>query len=323
MIETSVMNETGAMRRVAGIDVSKRHLDVCADGREVKRFANSAVGIGRLLAYLRAHRTTLGVCEASGGYERALVEALVVEMEVSRVHPPRVRSFARASGVEAKTDALDARLLREYGLRVDLPLLVAEDPQAARLRTHALRRRQLVDMRTQESNRQEKAADADCAASHRRMLDYLGGEIAACERVMAECMKAPGLVEQAGLYTSVYGVGPQTAAVLLACLPELGVWSGPALVALVGLAPFNRDSGRHPGRRSIRGGRAMVRHALYMAAMSVLRHDCELRNFYRGLKKRGKPGKVALVAVMRKLLLQLNAVAHRGTPWVPKYNPNN
>ena len=104
--------------------------------------------------------------------------------------------------------------------------------------------------------------DADCAASHQRLLAHLEAETAACERAMAECMNAPGLAAQAGLYTSVHGIGPKIAAVLLACLPELGGWSGPALVALVGLAPFNRDSGRHPGKRSIRGGRAVVRRAL-------------------------------------------------------------
>lgn len=321
MSEASEMNMPGAAKRIAGIDVSKRHLDVCADGREVERFHNTAAGICRLLDALRGRGITRAVCEASGGYERPLVAALMAEMEVSRVHPPRVRAFAKASGVEAKTDALDARLLREYGLRVDVPLLVAEDPQAARLRAQVLRRRQLVDMRVQESNRLEKTADADCAASCRRMLERLHGEIAACERTLAECMQAPGLAERAALYTSVKGVGPQTAAVLLACLPELGVWSGAALTALVGLAPFNRDSGRHPGRRSIRGGRAMVRSALYMAALSVTRCDSDLRDFYRGLRDRGKPGKVALTAVMRKLLLQLNAVAHRGTPWVSKHNP--
>lgn len=213
-------------------------------------------------------------------------------------------------------------MLREYGQRVDLPLMTAEDPHTTRLRAQVLRHRQLTDMRTQERNRQEKTADADCAASQQRLLAHLEAEIAVCERARAECMNAPALAEKAALYTSVRGVGPKTAAVLLACLPELGRWSSPALVALVGLAPFNRDSGRHPGKRSIRGGRAVVRRALYMAALATLRHDCEMRDFYRGLRQRGKPGKVALVAVMRKLLLHLNAVAHRGTPWTPVYHRN-
>jgi len=308
------------MKRIAGIDVSKRHLDVCADGRSVKRFANTAAGIARLLNFLRECRVTHSVCEASGGYERPLLSALQGgDMKVSRVHPPRVRAFARAAGIEAKTDALDARVLVEYGVRMDPPPAPPDDPHRQQLRALVQRRQQLIATRTQESNRLEKATDALHRDSCRRLLACLEREIAAFDRAIGACLKSPGLAEKAALYGSVKGIGEGAAAVLIASLPELGALSGKALTALVGLAPFNRDSGQHPGRRVIRGGRALVRRVLYMAALSAIRHDPRLRDFYRRLRGRGKPGKVAVVAVMRKMLLQVNAIAHRGTPWTPDY----
>ncbi len=233
-------------------------------------------------------------------------------------HPVRVRAFARACGYEAKTDPLDAQVLSRYGVvftesdRVQPEV----DPDREELRQLLSRRRQLVEQRVQEGNRLDKGVSASVGKSTRRHIRWLDEEIKRLDEEYQEALRgSANLCKRAELYRSVPGVGQLTAAVLVAYMPELGVWDRKALTSLVGLAPWSRDSGRKRGNRSIRGGRGTVRRALYICAWSAIRVDGNLRRFYRCLRERGKPGKVALVAVARKLLLQLNAVARRGTPW--------
>ena len=303
---------------VAGIDVGKRQLDVSVAAGPVKRFENTAAGITELLTWLADQGVTLAVCEPTGGYERGLVARVRTSSIALHVaHPNKVRALAKACGQEAKTDGLDARVLSRYGELFDVPVVPAQAEESRGLRDVLTRRHQLMGQRVQEMNRLEKGLTGALRRSCERHIVWLEKEIGRLdEQYEAQLQGHTALADPVSLYQSVRGVGQLTAAVLVAWLPELGQCNGKALTALVGLAPWAHDSGRQRGYRAIRGGRGAVRRALYMAALSALRHNAELRRFYQGLRQRGKPGKVALTAVMRKLLLQLNAVAQRGTPWV-------
>ena len=262
------------------------------------------------------------VLEASGGYERFLLDELrAAGIEANRVQPSRVRAFAHALGVGAKTDALDARLLCVYGQSLELPGNPSVSLEVRHLREQVDRREQLMVQRVEEMNRLEKNPPAWVRASCRRHMAWLSREIKRIDTALRSLLKEGELAERAALLRSVKGVGEVTVGVLLAHLPELGEGSGKSLSALAGLAPWARDSGQHQGKRSIRGGRKAVRRALYMSALSSVRHDPGMRCFYRGLRDRGKPGKVALVAVMRKRLLLLHAIVRRGTPWVETLAP--
>ena len=311
--------ETG-MKVVAGMDVGKRELVVSVAGGPVQRFANQGPGISTLLSWLRAQAVTHVVCEATGGYERQVVSRLrSSEIAVHVAHPSRVRGFAQALGQGAKTDPLDAQVLALYGERFELPGQTPQDGASLELREAVSRRQQLVEQRVQEGNRLEKGLRGSIKKSCERHVAWLDKEIARLDKACQEIVQGHGQLRQrAALYESVSGVGAVTTTLLLACLPELGQGRGKAVTALAGLAPWPHDSGRHRGYRSIRGGRGVVRRALYMAALSAIRHNEDLGAFYRRLRRRGKVGKVALVAVMRKLLLMLHAIARRGTPWVAK-----
>ena len=311
------------METVAGIDVGKTSLDVALADGAGRQFANTPAGRAALTPWLAAASVTRVVCEPTGGYERAVVQALqAAGLAVTLAHPPRVRAFARAAGAEAKTDQLDAQVLAQFGTVMPPTAAPPADPARDAVRDLLRRRQQLVQTRVRERNRLEHEATDASASSTRRLLAWLAVEIPWLEdQVRAALAASPRLARQAQLYRSVRGVGELTAAILTAELPELGHASGPALTALVGLAPWARDSGHQRGARRIRGGRGPVRRALYLAALAAVRHDGSLGRFYRRLRQRGKPGKVALVAAMRKLLLQLNAVARRGTPWTEELAP--
>ena len=306
------------MKAVVGIDVGKRGLDVSVSQGPVRSFANTAEGIAALLDWIVGQDASEAVCEPTGGYEREVVRRLEESgLPVHVAHPNKVRNFARAAGHEAKTDVLDARVLSHYGEVFNLARRQSDDGAGQELKDLLKRRKDLVDQRVQERNRLEKGLSSGARRSAERHVAWLDEEIGRMDEEYREALnRNTQLSETAALYRSVPGVGELTAASLVAYLPELGKCDGKALTALVGLAPWSRDSGAQRGYRSIRGGRGAVRRVLYLAALSAVRHNEELGHFYRGLRKRGKTGKVALVAVMRKLLLVLNAVAHRGTPWV-------
>lgn len=311
------MMRTTEAGRVAGIDVGKYELEVALPGGEVVGFGNDETGLEALLVRLRAAGVTLAVCESSGGYERGLVSALQSgRVAVHVAHPNKVRGFMKACGREGKTDRLDAVGLQRYG---DVMAVSGQAPRPAAevaLEETLRRRRQLVSQRAQEKTRLEGGLTGSVQESCARHLAWLDEEIKQLEvAYQAQLAADEALKARAALYQSVCGVGALTAATLLAWLPELGELPGPALVSLVGVAPWSRDSGTHQGKRCIRGGRKWVRHALYLSALSAIRHDAVLREYYQGLVRRGKPGKVAVIAVLRKLVLRLHAVARRGTPW--------
>ena len=306
------------MKVVAGIDVGKTRLDVSVSAGPVRGFDNTPAALAGLEHWLRSQAVTDVVCESTGGYECALVRRLQSPAwSVHGAHPNRVRHFARAAGHQAKTDALDAQMLARYGAVFDLPGVVAKDADSEALQDLLRRRKQLVDQRVQERHRLHQGRTQGAHTSTQRHIQWLDEEIGRLDEEYRKALEqSVALSEAAALYRSVPGVGELTAATLVGYLPELGQYRGKEITALVGLAPWSSDRGRHQGYRSIRGGRGRVRRVLYLAALSAIRYNDDLRRFYQRLRKRGKTGKVAVVAVMRKLLLLLNAIAHRRTPWV-------
>ena len=292
--------------RAAGVDVGKTNLDLAMDGQAgVTRFANSRAGIGKLLKRLQAAGVERIVVEATGGYEEPLLEACCdAGLWIARVNPRQVRDFARATGELAKTDAIDARLLalmaRMFADR--LRRHVAPPAWQRELRDWLRRRGQLVVL-LQAQKQQAAMAPPAVRKLAAHTVAALGRELAAIERTMKALIQAhatPALRSNKGL-------GPVFQATALALLPELGHLDRRQIAKLTGVAPMNRDSGQGQGKRRIRGGRAPVRVALYMATLSAVRWDPRMKAHYQQLRARGKLGKVALVACMRKLLGIVNA----------------
>jgi transposase len=304
---------------IVGVDVSKAYLDLADTISEAPwRIANSGEAIAKLIADWQADPPDLVVLEATGGYEIALVIALqAVALPVAVVNPRQIRDFARATGQLAKTDALDARVIAQFGVAVrptPLPMIEASQEAFAGL---VGRRRQLIEMLVAEKNRLEHA-DAVVRGWIDQHLAQLKTQLAQADASIALAIQASvDLRARQAILTSVQGVGPLTAAVLLAELPELGAIGHKQLAALVGVAPLNHDSGTRRGQRHIAGGRASVRCALYMATLVAVRHNPMLKTFYRRLREGGKRPKVALVAAMRKLLSLLNALVRDNRPWQP------
>ena len=306
------------MKVIAGMDVGKARLDVSVSAGPVRRFENTPAGVAVLGDWLTRQGATEVVCEPTGGYERAVVRWLHrTGVSVHVAHPNRVRSFVRAAGHQAKTDALDARMVARYGAVFPRPRPLAKEADREVVQDLLRRRKPLVQQRVQESQRLDKGQTEGARTSIERHIKWLDEELEQVEEAYRAALKNNGSrAASAALYRSVPGVGELTAATLVGYLPELGQWSGKEGTALVGLVPWANDRGRQQGYRSIRGGRGTVRKGLYLAALAAVRCNDDLKRFYQGLRKRGKTGKVALVAVMRKLLLVLNAIAQRGTPWV-------
>ncbi len=249
------------------------------------------------------------IFEATGGYDRALREALeAADVPFSRLNPRQARDFARASGLLAKTDRVDARMLAEFGRRMQPPRTAATPAIRKQLQALASRRRQLVEARKEEATRLAQTADPLVRADIRAMITILARHIRDFEaRIAALVASDPDLAQVARRMQGVPGIGPIVAATLIAELPELGRLSRQEIAKLVGVAPLNKDSGQLQGKRRIYGGRTDVRIALYMSTLTAVRWEPALREHYQQLRARGKVAKVALVACMRKLLGILNA----------------
>lgn len=308
---------------VVGIDVSKAQLDTAFGAEaEVVGLANDAAGISQLLERLKALRPSLVVLEASGGYETAAATAIAAAgWRLAVVNPRQVRDFARATGRLAKTDRIDARILSTFGKAIEPQVTSLPDEDARALQALLLRRQQLIAMRAQEHQRLEHAQSV-MRKNIKKHIDWLDQEIDKLDvDLTAGLRKSPAWRAKDELLRSLKGIGRITSGTLLVALPELGRLDRRAIAALVGLAPFNRDSGTMRGRRSIYGGRARIRTLLYMAATTAIRCNPVIRAFYERLKSRGKPHKVALVACMRKMLTILNAMIRESTPWTPERNP--
>lgn len=300
-----------------GIDVSKAALDFdCLPVRAPERFSHDEAGIAALVTRLKASAVERIVLEATGGYETNLAAALAAEgLPVVVVNPKRVRDFAKASGVLAKTDRLDARVLALFGQQIAPPVRALPDPMQRELRELLDRRMQLVTMRAQEKARlaSVRAVARGDIKEHIAWLDLRIGRI---EHDLDQRLRQSELwKEQIALLDSVPGVGKVTLFTLLARLPELGLLNRGQIAALVGLAPFNDDSGKRRGQRYIRGGRSDVRCTLYMATLAAKQWNPAIQSFFARLTAAGKPFKVAMTACMRKLLTILNAIMKTHTPW--------
>ena len=301
-----------------GIDVSKARLDVAVvPGEQTWSVANDDSGITELADKLKGLSPKLVLLEATGGLERRVLARLVGGgLPAMAINPRNVRDFARSLGKLAKTDRIDAIVLGRFAQAVRPELRPIADEQSQELQTLLTRRRQLVEMITAEKNR---LFTTDLHATRRRIkehIEYLQKELHINDYDLDQSIKQmPIWLEKVDLLESVPGVGRVTASTLIALLPELGTLGRKQIAALVGVAPFNRDSGTLRGRRAVWGGRATVRAVLYMAALTSARWNPAIRALYQRLKAVGKPAKVALVACMRKLLTILNAMLRTRTPW--------
>lgn len=307
------------MERWIGIDVAKARLDgaVRPDGTTLQE-ANTARGISRLVRSLVRLAPSLIVVEATGGYERPLVQALgTAGLPVAVVNPRQVRDFAKSIGRLAKTDQLDAAVLAHFG-EATRPTPRPPLTQAALdLQDAVTRREQLAEMLVMEKNRLKQASRVT-RPGIKRHIRWLEGEIETVENEIAQAIAAnQEWTRQQAQLRQVKGIGPVTAATLVAHLPELGQLDRKQIAALVGVAPLNRDSGTMRGKRTCWGGRAEIRRVLYLAVWSASRHNPLIKPLYDRLVARGKPKNVAMVACMRKLLTILNAMCASGEAWDP------
>lgn len=301
------MSQNKSTALYLGLDVAKDSLELDLAGT-CHSLTNDARGHARLLKLLRAHPTAHLVCEATGGYEQAVVRAChAAQVPISVVEAGRVRHFARAQGRRAKTDPIDAAVLSDYGRHFTPAPTPPPTAQQARLAELSTRRLQLIHTRTAETNRAAHYLDKLLRRQNRQLERLLDHQIDACDEAITALIATDAeLQAKAQRLDAIPGVGAVTAATVLAELPELGRISDTAAAALVGVAPYNRDSGAKRGQRHIAGGRAPVRCALYMAVLSAVKYDAILKAFYHHLLKAGKKPKVALVACMRKLVVLMN-----------------
>ena len=295
-----------------GLDISAARLDYCVDENEEGNFPNDEGGRAGLIALLQRRGKVRVIGEASGGYEKLIVaQLLAAGIETCVVMPGRVRAFAYAEGLLAKTDRIDARLLRRYGQKIAVRLAEPTDAAVATLRELLEHRRHLCEQLVEVEARQRLAGRtlAQLLAKQRTFLQH---EITRVERMIRQHIdQDPDLHDKSERLQQMQGVGPVLAATLLAYVPELGKLDDAKISALVGVAPYPKDSGTRFGPRHVRGGRWQVRNVLYMAAVCAARMNPVLSPYYERLKARGKPPMVCLVAVMRKMLCVLNRLLQK------------
>lgn len=301
-----------------GIDVSKRHWDAVVSGHaKVHHYAANEEGCQQLLMLLTQYRVTHACLEATGGYERMLVDILREQgLVVSIVNPRQIRDFARAEGQLAKTDRLDAQVIARYAAMMEPNESKKPSKNQEKLRSLRTRRQQVSDALVQEKNRLGTQHDDDARRSIKEAIDFYQRQLKQLDEQLQQLMQTDRQFRrQLSLLVSVPGVGVTTAATLIADLPELGTLNRREAARLAGLAPINRDSGTLRGKRTIGGGRVTVRKGLYMATLVATKHNPIIRDHYQQLLARGKAKMTALTACMRKLLLILNAILKENRPW--------
>ncbi len=300
-----------------GIDVSKEYCDVAVipDGTR-GRFTNDEEGQEAVAAFILPLKPGRIVIEATGGYEMGVVRVLADnQLPVVAVNPRQVRDFAKATGRLAKTDSIDAEVLAQFAGAVKPEVRPLPTKEAEMLRALVARRRQLVQMITMEKNRLEKSPPFG-SKDIRNHIYYLTEALKKVDRDISRTIrKSPLWKEKETILTSTPGIGPVISCTLVAALPELGTLNRKEIAALVGVAPFNRDSGKYRGRRTIWGGRSHIRSVLYMGMLSAIRFNPVIRAFYQRLLKAGKARKLAITACMRKLLTILNTMMKNKTTW--------
>lgn len=303
------MSQNNSSTVYAGIDVAKASLQLDWNGDSVA-LPNDAKGHAKLLRLLGKDQAMHVVLEATGGYEQPVVRALrSAGIPVSVVEPARVRWFAKSKGMRAKTDPIDAAMIRLFGETHQPEATPPLSADQSRLAALVSRRNQLVELQTAETNHAEHYEDAWICRQNRALLKAIAAQIAECEKAIGKLIASnQEMRDRSARVQQLYGIGPCIAATLQAFLPELGSSSDESIGALVGVVPFNQDSGKWAGQRRIAGGRTAVRCALYMAALTASRCDPIFKALYQRLTLRGKKPKVALVAVIRKLVLLLNRI---------------
>jgi len=317
---------TSPIRVFVGVDVCKETLDVHVLFPDASADAcafsvpNTPAGIDTLRQKLKPYHVQLLVVESTGGYERRLViELLTAGLAVAVVNPTRVRRFAEALGTLAKTDRVDARVLAEFAMRLEPRPSEKPSPQQVLIDELLTRRRQLISMRIMELNRQGQAVGAVAVRQIKHHLKHLEKQIAQIDAELDQLIdNNPHWKERVKLIDSVPGIGKTIAYRLVADLPELGQLNREQIAALAGVAPMNRDSGGHRGKRTIRGGRIDARNALFMAAWVAKRHNPTIKAYAARLLAAGKPFKVVITACMRKILIILNVMLKTNTTWNPK-----
>ncbi len=303
-----------------GVDVAKSTLDMAvSDSGEARQFANDDEGISQAARYIDSLKPARVIIEATGSLETPLAAALQADnLPVVVINPRQVRDFARATGILAKTDSIDARLLALFGVRIKPEIRPLPDRKAREMRNLLTRRRQLIEMLTAEHNRLSQADHGirPDILTHIKWLEKALSDIN--DDLDRRIRSSPSWREKDNLLKSVPGIGKVVSSTLLIELPELGKLNRRKIAALVGVAPLNRDSGTMRGRRTVWGGRAKLRAILYMAALVASRHNPIIAAFYQRLLDTGKAKKVALVACMRKLITILNAMMRTMTVWKSK-----
>jgi len=314
------------MENTIGIDVSKAVLDVHVrkDLKDVQ-FENSAQGIQECLEMCLEVKPELIVLEATGGYEYPAAARLSSEgLPVAVVNPRKTRSFAKALGITAKTDKIDAKAIAEYAARCEPLAQAAIDENRRKLKALTARRQQLLGMRTAENNRKEHAVDREVQASVDTIIKTIDKQIEKVDGQIRDRIDSmPELKEKTKILSSAGGVGDATAAMLVSELPELGTLNRRQIAALVGVAPINRDSGTLRGKRMTGGGRQDVRNRLFMPTLVAIRYNPVIREYYNRLvDAQGKSKMVAVIASMRKLLCILNAMLKNNQKWQPRLLQN-
>jgi len=302
-----------------GIDVSKDHLDIAwlPAIRPATQVPNNTQGHQKLCALFANQQPQRILMEATGGYERALLAALLeARLPVIVINPRQVRDFAKATNRLAKTDTIDAAVLACFAEVVKPDIRPLPDTKALELQDLVARYRQLVELRTAEMNRHQQAVNVRVKKSIDVIITTINQQLKELDAQLDELIQStPAWRAKVDLLKTMKGVGDQTARMLVAQLPELGRLSRQQIARLVGLAPINRDSGKKRGKRSIGGGRSCVRSMLYMPALSAVRANPKLRRFYKHLLEMGKPKKLAVIAAMRKFLITLNAMMRDQKAW--------
>jgi transposase len=298
------MNDTLAL---TAVDVSKESLEIKTDQHSFS-VPNTKKGLSRLLRKVNTAENPFVICEATGGYERLLMHTMQdADIPICRANPARIRAFAKSEGVRAKTDPIDARMILKFAQEKQLRPTIPMEPERKRLAAYLDRRTHLKDEAVREKNRIQNSPEEIHAAIN-RMLQVLKAEIDLIEEMIRETVNSHALIAaQVECLKQIKGVGEVTAWVIIAFLGEIDKLTRNQLVALAGVAPFNRDSGIFKGKRKIIGGRAKVRTTLYMATQTAARHNPVINKYVEGLLSRGKPYKCAMVAAMRKLLIHMQS----------------
>jgi len=319
------MTQDACMVKFIGIDIAKQRVDVCMGQTNTKsQYQNDSVGYKQLIKRLPLPSECLIVMEPTGGYEKALIDALhAADYDVVLANAFKVRKYAQAMGYLAKNDPIDRQVIKYFGEdaypKGKLVILEKKSTSFKQLEAWLHRSRQLTKSLKIEKQRLEKATDPDIVRLIKKEIRHLEKELSQVDKTVARLSREAHLTEKADTLKQFKGIGDVSAIMLVICLPELGAVSNKKISALVGVAPYCQESGAYKGQSTIRGGREALRSVLYMGMLSAIQHNPVISAFYERLRSKGKAHKVAMVACLRKTLCILNAMARNNTQWQVNY----